>query len=195
MTEEEYFIKNYPDVCYNGKPLSPYWDLFQDGVEYGERQSEKKVEEPEIERLRESNSYMFDTIALKSQQIEKLEKENAELKNKLTEKVTLESLDVVSAKMNDLEKENSELKRNKKTVVHLADCLEEKMKERIEELETRCTELFLQNNEFAEHLTKAKEIIKELARVAYADFTDGDYSNELSKVLEQAEQFIKEIEK
>lgn len=34
-----------------------------------------------------------------------------------------------------LEKENAELKHNKKTVVHLADCLEEKMKERIEELE------------------------------------------------------------
>jgi len=34
-----------------------------------------------------------------------LEKENAELKNKLTEKVTLESLDVVSARMDDLEKE------------------------------------------------------------------------------------------
>lgn len=34
-----------------------------------------------------------------------------------------------------LEKENAELKHNKKTVAHLADCLEEKMKERIEELE------------------------------------------------------------
>lgn len=47
MTEEEYFRKHYPDVCYNDKPLSPYWDLFQDGVEYGERQSEKKIEELE----------------------------------------------------------------------------------------------------------------------------------------------------
>ena len=40
-------------------------------------------------------------------------------------------------------------------------------------------------------LTKAKEIIKELVRVEYADFTNGDYSNELSKVLEKAEQFLK----
>ena len=38
-------------------------------------------------------------------------------------------------KIMELEKENAELKHNKKTVVHLADCLEEKMKERIEELE------------------------------------------------------------
>ena len=56
MTEEEYFRKNYPDSCYGDKPLSPYWDFFQDGVEFGERQSEKKIVD--------------------------LEKENAELKGK-----------------------------------------------------------------------------------------------------------------
>ena len=44
--------------------------------------------------------------------------------------------------------------------------------------------------EYSSLLTKAKEIIKELVRVEYADFTNGDYSNELSKVLEQAEQFL-----
>lgn len=47
MTEEEYFRKTYPDSCYGDKPLSPYWDFFQDGVEFGERQSEKKVEDLE----------------------------------------------------------------------------------------------------------------------------------------------------
>ena len=35
MTEEEYFRKNYPDSCYGDKPLSPYWDFFQDGTEFG----------------------------------------------------------------------------------------------------------------------------------------------------------------
>ena len=49
MTEEEYFRKNYPDFCYGDKPLSPYWDFFQDGVEFGERQSEKKIAELEKE--------------------------------------------------------------------------------------------------------------------------------------------------
>ena len=46
MTEEEYFRKNYPNYCYGfeKRPLSPYWDLFQDGVEFGERQTEKKIE-------------------------------------------------------------------------------------------------------------------------------------------------------
>ena len=36
-----------------------------------------------------------------------------------------------------MEKENAELKHNKKTVVHLADCLEEKMKDKIAELEKK----------------------------------------------------------
>lgn len=150
----------------------------------------------------EEQVYLHDIIAQtyfagaepREKRIAELEQENAELKNKLTEKVTLESLDVVSAKMNDLEKENSELKRNKKTVVHLAGCLEEKMKERIEELETRCNELFLQNNEFAEQLTKAKEIIKDLYfiiqyRIEYKD------NIPLNDSMSRAEQFIKEIEK
>ena len=54
MTEEEYFRKNYPDFCYGDKPLSPYWDLFQYGVEFGERQSEKKIEElkAQIEKMK-----------------------------------------------------------------------------------------------------------------------------------------------
>ena len=47
MSEEEYFRKNYPDSCYGDKPLSPHWDFFQSGVEFGERQSEKKIEELE----------------------------------------------------------------------------------------------------------------------------------------------------
>lgn len=34
--EEEYFRKNYPDSCYGDRPLSPYWDFFQDGVELEE---------------------------------------------------------------------------------------------------------------------------------------------------------------
>ena len=89
----------------------------------------------------------------------------------------------------ELEKENAELKRNKKTVVHLADCLEEKMKERIEELETRCTELFLQNNEFAEQFAKSIEIIKGLLPCCR------NYPQENAEKMKQAEQFLKEIEK
>ena len=49
MTEEEYFRKYYPDYCYGDRLLSPYWDLFQDGVEFGERQSEQKIADLEKE--------------------------------------------------------------------------------------------------------------------------------------------------
>ena len=47
MTEEEYFRENYPDSCYGDKPLSPHWDFFHDGVEFGELKSEKKIKELE----------------------------------------------------------------------------------------------------------------------------------------------------
>ena len=47
MTEEEYFRKNYPDSCWGDRPLSPYWDFFQDGVEFGERKSEERITELE----------------------------------------------------------------------------------------------------------------------------------------------------
>lgn len=54
MTEEEYFRKNYPDSCYGDKLLSPNWDFFQDGVEFGERESEKKIAElkAQIEKMK-----------------------------------------------------------------------------------------------------------------------------------------------
>lgn len=110
-----------------------------------------------------------------------------ELKSELTKKAdTNHSLVEQMAK---LEEENAELKHNKKTVVHLADCLEEKMKERIEELETRCTELFLQNNEFAERFEKSIEIIKGLLSCCR------NYPQENAEKVKQAEQFIKEKRK
>ena len=120
-----------------------------------------------------------------------LEKENAELRNNgfTVFAMTEQQLKAALKKGEQLQKENAELKRNKKTVVHLADCLEEKMKERIEELETRCNELFLQNNEFAERFEKSIEIIKGLLSCCR------NYPQENAEKMEQAEQFIKEIEK
>ena len=89
-------------------------------------------------------------------------------------------------------KENAELKRNKKTVVHLADCLEEKMKERIEELETRCNELFLQNNEFAERFEKSIEIIeKSIEIIKGLLYCCRNYLQVNAEKMEQAEQFLK----
>ena len=65
MTEEEYFRKNNPDYCYGDKPLSPYWDLFQDGVEFGERQSAKKIEElkSELTKKADTNHSLVEQMA------------------------------------------------------------------------------------------------------------------------------------
>ena len=186
MTEEGYFKKYYPDYCYGNRLLSPYWDLFQDGVEFGERQSETKIAE-----LEQENNKLLDVINNQDVKIADLEKENEELRNNgfTVSAMTEQQLKVALEKGEQLEKENAELKRNKKTVVHLADCLEEKMKERIEELETRCNELFLQNNEFAEQFEKSKEIIKGLLSCCR------NYPQENAEKMKQAKQFLKEIEK
>lgn len=76
MTEEEYFRTNYPDACYGDKPLSPYWDYFQSGVEFGERQSEKKIEELE-EKLANAD-YQLEGRDL---EIKELQKENENLRS------------------------------------------------------------------------------------------------------------------
>ena len=41
MNEEELFCKLFPEYAVNGKPLSPYFDLFESGYE----QSEKRIAE------------------------------------------------------------------------------------------------------------------------------------------------------
>lgn len=63
MTEEEYFRKNFPDSCYGDKLLSPYWDYFQEGVEFGERESEEKIAElkEQLERAERARDYWKDS--------------------------------------------------------------------------------------------------------------------------------------
>jgi hypothetical protein len=65
-------------------------------------------------------------------------------------------------------------------------------REELAEIEKQVSTLISENIEYKKQLTRATKIIKELVRVEYAEFTNGDYSNELSKVLEQAEQFLQE---
>ena len=43
MNEEELFCKLFPEYAVNGKPLSPYFDLFESGYE----QAEKRIAELE----------------------------------------------------------------------------------------------------------------------------------------------------
>lgn len=54
-------------------------------------------------------------------------------------------------------------------------------------LETRCNELFLQNNEFAERFEKSIEIIKSLLPCCR------NYPQENAEKMEQAEQFLNDI--
>ena len=79
----------------------------------GERCNQLLKDKGELtDKVKELQDHLAEEVELHlhaEEYIKSLEKENAELKNKLTEKVTLESLDVVSAKMNDLEEENNKL--------------------------------------------------------------------------------------
>jgi len=86
MTEEEYFRKNYPDSCYCDKPLSPHFDFFQDGVEFGERESEKRIAELEKENaeLKESGSAICDRLSERIDETVELKNENIGLKNQVT---------------------------------------------------------------------------------------------------------------
>ena len=74
MTEEEFFISNYPDSCYGDKPLSPHFDFFQDGVEFGERESEEKIAELELqlEREKKLNLCLSDDNEQLREQIKKM---------------------------------------------------------------------------------------------------------------------------
>ena len=74
MTEEEYFRKNYPDSCYGDKLLSPHWDFFQEGVEFGERQSEKQIQidAEQIRALQKQNGELTDKVTELEAQIEKM---------------------------------------------------------------------------------------------------------------------------
>ena len=105
MTEEEYFRKNYPDSCYGDKPLSPHWDFFQDGVEFGERQSEKRIEE-----LEATNKTISNECHKLVDSLEKKQNEVAELKKQLRDKKCNDKDCPVFITLVRAIKENAELK-------------------------------------------------------------------------------------
>ena len=105
MTEEEYFRKNYPNSCYGDKPLSPHWDFFQDGVEFGERQSEKRIAE-----LEATNKTISNECHKLVNSLEKKQNEVAELKKQLRDKKCNDKDCPVFIKLIQANKENAELK-------------------------------------------------------------------------------------
>ena len=91
MNEEELFCKLFPEYVVNGKPLSPYFDLFESGYE----QAEKRIEE--------------------------LEKENAETKERIkTLEYRCENIkDTDTMELVALQRENAELKRDKEDLIFI----------------------------------------------------------------------------
>ena len=65
MNEEELFCKLFPEYAVNGKPLSPYFDFFESGVE----QTENRIEELE-EKLKhaEENCINKSCVVLKDKE-------------------------------------------------------------------------------------------------------------------------------
>ena len=195
MNEEELFCKLFPEYVVNGKPLSPYIDLFESGCE----QAENRIEELEtrcnelffqvnekiakIDELEETNNELKGKLVLNDMVLTDKTKRIKELEDKLTEKVTLESLDVVSARIKGLEKENAELKE---AIKHFNPCGE--WNDDIHDCEFRHYAM-----EYGSKLTKAKKLIKNLlsAYTSYADSFD-DRDNE---IVAEAEQFISEVVK
>ena len=76
MNEEELFCKLYPEYVVNGKPLSPYFDLFESGYE----QSENRIAD-----LEKKNKVLAQNLEDTEIINNALEKENAELKAELSE--------------------------------------------------------------------------------------------------------------
>lgn len=118
---------------------------------------------------------------------------------------------LIAGKVKELERENADLRDNydqfKASAIPEIERLQKENAELKETLKTyngcgdwdndfHACRVYLQHEElqmYIDQLTKAIEIIKEFIRLEYADFTNGDYSNELSKVLEQAEQFLEKV--
>lgn len=210
MTEEEYFRKNYPDSCYGDKPLSPHWDFFQDGVEFGERQSESK-----IAILEEENLYYKDIVEADSAEWEEQGRRISELEAEVKEWKDKAELWCKTANLKDhniminkeLERENAELKETNNKLTRKCDCLTEcndglqdlladdiDVLEKLVQFEKENAELkdnfkIAKDNEYeySSLLTKAKEIIKEMLCVLPKENIEGVY-----EITEEAEQFLKE---
>ena len=167
MNEEELFCKLFPEYAVNGKPLSPYFDLFERGYE----ESENRIEELEEVRSKQVDLINRDTIRMENQkyQIEKLEKENAELKKNYED--SLVACGVLKEKI-DLMTKPTPIEVMQDALITAQKVAYEKQKDQ---------------------LTKAKELLKKLlsAYTTYADSFD-DRDNE---IVEEAEQFISEVDK
>ena len=172
MNEEELFCKLFPDYVVNGKPLSPYFDLFESGFE----QAENRIEELEqkisvllsCKNCPENNGgyicqkeYENKCLAQKIQYINELQEEVAELKG-IKDVATL-------------------IRANNDTVTTLMQ-LNNKLVSK------------------SQQLTKAKELIKKFSEFVnneneYDPEHPQEHTDLWNKLCEEAEQFLSEVEK
>lgn len=167
ITEDEYYCNQCSDFS------------LEDMARAYRRGKNKGARDKAIQNVGFYQKQMQDIYDKKNKQI-------AELEDKLTKKVTLESLDVVSARIKGLEKENSELKeinegycRNRDRLISIGfpnfkDC-----------------------KEYAEQLTNAKDLLKKLLvhSKRYLWIADDNNKPVMQKEIAEAEQFIKDLEK
>ena len=153
MTEEEYFRKNYPDSCYGDKPLSPHWDFFQDGVEFGERQSEKQIEELK------GDLELWESGACKASNVEKCGVVK-ELENKLSNvSYQLEGRDNEIAELKKACDETQELLDKQIEATYKLDKENAELKEKLDYAESIVQSLLDNSDEYAEQ--RARDFLKE----------------------------------
>ena len=142
---------------------------------------ELKIEKiPQLERkiasIRGCHKVDLAKLNARTEQVERLKKENAELKNKLKHRNCLDCSNH-SSKLRmrnlDLEKENAELKDDNKVMADNYSKMEQK---------------------FYDNLTKAKDLLNEFMRISKA--SDEDFEHDYSELIGEAEQFLNsEVEK
>ena len=109
MNEEELFCKLFPEYAVNGKPLSPYFDLFESGYEQAEKRiAELEKENAELKKqLEMSNKVYNDNLDYSHHIEEQLTKAKELLKRFIElENCTLDYDDIKEAEqfLKDLEK-------------------------------------------------------------------------------------------
>ena len=178
MNEEELFCKLFPEYVVNGKPLSPYFDLFESGYEQAENRFAELQERIKTLEYRCENIKDTDTMELVA-----LQRENAELQHKID---TLQGFLDRDVEFDNLQKENAKLKADYGVLsCSVGD---------FGELQDKLEEEQRKNNGLSDNLTKAKEIIKKLLEEEndnmYWEMNGSDKSS-YYKVRKQAEQFIR----
>ena len=199
MNEEELFCKLFPEYAVNGKPLSPYFDLFESGYEQVEKENaslkdalegykqnakwcdkcDKIAElEKKIKSLEGNSSLhegiLWNDIHNQDKKIADLEKEN---------KVLAQNLEDTEIINNALEKENAELKarvENQKSFLKVI-----KAKFVLGKLEVKEIEGYLESDQ----LTKAIGIIKR-----WYETNSSACIEPSQELIEVTEQFISEVE-